>query len=253
MSFEVVLLKPWIINMNKILLLVLVGILSLSAQSCSSVSEFNDAKKELENNTAKPSSIIVNATGKKAEAEAEEEAEEETEIAAQVVGLVPATNPEIRVKGNVRGRQDPFSVITVQPQLFVEEVSDDKKSDTLIQKSPIDASRKEITSTPILEPAEPFVPTLAQNVQIAGLIEVDGRPKLIVQAPEETSSRYVEVGQYLSNGQILVKSIDMNHFPTPLVILEQSGVEVAKAIGEKTEEASEVSSSGSLPIAALTQ
>ena len=243
--------------MNKIVLLVLAGILSLSAQSCSSVSKFDDAKKDLEKNTAKPNSILVNASGKKAEAEAQEQAEaeaqketeEETEMAAQVVGLVPATNPEIRVRGNVRGRQDPFSVITVQPELIVEEEisDDDQKSTTLVRRSPRNSRRDEITSTPSLEPAES---TLAQEVKITGLIELDGRPKLIVEAPGETSSRYVEVGQYLSNGQILVKRIDMNHFPTPLVILEQSGVEVAKAIGE---EALETSSAGSLPVAALTQ
>ena len=57
-----------------------------------------------------------------------------------------------------------------------------------------------------------------------------------MQAPEENNARYVEVGQYLSNGQILVKSIDPNHFPTPLVILEQSGIEIAKAIGEDPED-----------------
>ena len=67
---------------------------------------------------------------------------------------------------------------------------------------------------------------------ISGLYEANGRTKLIVQAPEENTSRYVEVGQYLSNGQVLVKSIDKNHFPTPLIILEQSGIEVAKTIGE---------------------
>ena len=42
----------------------------------------------------------------------------------------------------------------------------------------------------------------------------------------------MEVGQYLSNGKVLVKSIDRNHLPTPRVILEQSGVEVSKDIGE---------------------
>ena len=45
----------------------------------------------------------------------------------------------------------------------------------------------------------------------------------------------------------------MNHFPTPLVILEQSGVEVAKAIGETTDESSTISSTSSLPVASLTQ
>ena len=252
--------------MNKIVLLVLAGILSLSAQSCSSVSKFNDAKKDLEKNTAQPSSIRVNATGNKAETQAnkeakakekaEAEAKKEMEMAAKISGLVPATNPEMRVRGNVRGRQDPFSAITVEPELVLEEdISADKKSETPIRRSRRGNRNQETTSNPSLETdTSPFEPTLAQDVKITGLIVFDGRPKLIVEAPEETSSRYVEVGQYLSNGQILVKSIDMNHFPTPLVILEQSGVEIAKTIGDEgSGEESEISLTDSLPIAAITR
>jgi hypothetical protein len=249
--------------MNKIVLLVLAGILLLSAQSCSSVDKFNDAKQDLKDNTATPNNVLKNAKDAKAEAEiktpteteAQQEAEttEETEIATQVLGLVPATNPEIRVRSNVRGRQDPFSVITVQPKLIQEETDDDKnKSTTSSEEFDKDNTNRTTVSKPQSSPPA-FEPTLAQNVIISGLIEVDGRPKLIVEAPEESSSRYVEIGQYLSNGQILVKSIDMNHFPTPLVILEQSGVEVAKAIGEKTEELSAINSNDSLSVAALTR
>lgn len=248
--------------MNKIVLLVLAGFILVSAQSCSSVAKFNNAKKDLENETAKPSSIIVNATGKKAEADAKQatEADEEAEVTAeeaenvtQIAGLVPATNPEFRVRGNVRGRQDPFSVITVQPELIVEEEEVKENQSNLPQRRTARNTKRVNVDASNTNSEPVFEPVLAQNVVISGLIEVDGRPKLIVQAPEETSSRYVEVGQYLSNGQILVKSIDMNHFPTPLVILEQSGVEVAKAIGESTDESSTISSSDSIPLAALTQ
>ena len=78
---------------------------------------------------------------------------------------------------------------------------------------------------------------------------------MIVKAPEEDNSRYVEVGQYLSNGQILVKKIDRNHFPTPLVILEESGVEVSKTIGETPEESRNRISSlpSSLPVPAIPE
>ncbi|MEO1006491.1 MAG: hypothetical protein AAFW67_11720, partial [Cyanobacteria bacterium J06638_38] len=89
---------------------------------------------------------------------------------------------------------------------------------------------------PILEPS------LAQEVIISGLYEANGSTKLIVQAPEEDTSRYVEVGQYLSNGQVLVKRIEQDSFDFPLIILEESGIEVAKTIGISAEdEADDVS------------
>ncbi len=258
--------------MNKIVLFVLTGIVLFSAQSCSSVSKFEDAKQDLQDNTANPNNVLKNAKDTKAarEAKAQEKSEsqqnaqlsEETEIAAGVSGLIPATNPEIRVRGNVRGRQDPFSVITVQPKLV--QVQDEKAVDdvnnskTPLEKSGSDDTTRSVVnnppqgSSPTSEPEQPE-PTLARNVIISGLIEVDGKPKLIVEAPEESSSRYVEVGQYLSNKKILVKSIDMNHSPTPLVILEQYGVEVKVPIGKKTEELSTINSDDSLSVAALTR
>ena len=251
--------------MNKIVLLVLAGVLLFSAQSCSSVSTFEDVKQDLKDNTANPNNALKNAKDAKAatevkaqkETEAQQNAQvsQETEIAAQVLGLVPATNPEIRVKGNVRGRQDPFSVITIQPKLVQnEEVVDDTSTSNIpSQRFNSKNTNPTVVSSPPQTSLPTFEPTLAQNVIISGLIEVAGRPKLIVEAPEESSSRYVEVGQYLSNGQILVKSIDMNHFPTPLVILEQYGVEVEVAIGEKTEELSTINSDDSLSVAALTR
>ena len=75
---------------------------------------------------------------------------------------------------------------------------------------------------------------MAENVVITGLVESSDRIELIVRAPEETSARYVEIGQYLSNGQVLVKRIE-HSFPTPVVILEQNGVEVKKPVGEVNE------------------
>lgn len=76
-------------------------------------------------------------------------------------------------------------------------------------------------------------PTLARNVEVTGVVEVGGVPQAIVKAPNESSSRYVGVGQRLSNGQVLVKRIEMNDSASPVVILEQYGREVAKRVGEK--------------------
>ncbi|NEO97730.1 MAG: hypothetical protein F6K58_03285 [Symploca sp. SIO2E9] len=90
-------------------------------------------------------------------------------------------------------------------------------------------------------PVVPFAPELpvlpepeqARGVEITGVIQVGGVPSAIVKVPNEPD-RYVRVGQRLSNGQVLVKRIEMNRGPEPVVILEQYGIEVAKRVGDKS-------------------
>ncbi|NDJ16677.1 hypothetical protein [Myxacorys almedinensis] len=76
-------------------------------------------------------------------------------------------------------------------------------------------------------------PTLAEAVEVSGIIVVRGMPQAIVKAPNESTSRYVGAGQRLSNGQILVKRIEMNGGSDPIVVLEQNGIEVSRGVGEK--------------------
>jgi hypothetical protein len=61
-------------------------------------------------------------------------------------------------------------------------------------------------------------------------VEVGGESRAIVKVPNEPD-RTVREGDRLLNGQVLVKRIDARG-PTPVVILEQYGVEVARRIGE---------------------
>jgi hypothetical protein len=74
-------------------------------------------------------------------------------------------------------------------------------------------------------------PTLAEGVAVTGVIQVNGVPHAIVEAPGQ-QSRYVKQGDYLANGQVLVKRIEASRGRTPVVILEQAGIEVAKRVGE---------------------
>jgi hypothetical protein len=85
---------------------------------------------------------------------------------------------------------------------------------------------------PSLPPAPPET-TLANGVMVMGVIQIGEQAQAIVQVPNEATSRYVQVGQRLSNGQVLVKRIELNAGAEPLVILEQYGVEVSKAVGEQ--------------------
>jgi hypothetical protein len=79
----------------------------------------------------------------------------------------------------------------------------------------------------------PPLPTanLANAVEVSGVVMVGGVAQAIVKAPNEETSRYVRVGQRLSNGQVLVKRIEMNGGSDPIVILEENGVEVSRAVG----------------------
>lgn len=92
---------------------------------------------------------------------------------------------------------------------------------------------------PLPPPPPPFIPelpqlpepTVAQGIQVTGVVQVAGIPRAIVKVPNEPS-RSVTVGDRLANGQVLVKRIEMNRGPTPVVILEQYGVEVARRVGD---------------------
>ena len=218
--------------MNKAVLLILAGTVVFLTEGCSVFSNFADSQKELEENV-KPISVQVN-TSKRADIEETEtelaNLEEEVEPIQEIAGLIPATNPDVRVRSIVRGRNDPFSLVTLNPRIEIEQ-----KEEANYRNSgfPGNGNQENGNGESDLDfPESIVVPTLAKDVIISGLYEANGKTKLIVQAPEEDASRYVEVGQYLSNGQILVKSIDKDHFPTPLIILEESGIEVAKTIGE---------------------
>lgn len=90
------------------------------------------------------------------------------------------------------------------------------------------------TSSPALPPPPPLLqPDLARTVAITGVVQVGSEPQAIIKVPNEATSRYVKVGQRLANGQVLVKRIEINEGADPIVILEQYGIEVGRAVGEE--------------------
>lgn len=202
-------------------------------------SNFAEVKENSQENILDPNQTDPNNAANNSQTQTEQPATETTaekpDPNQQVAGLIPATNPDLRVRSSIRGRQDPFAIINVKPKIELikkEEPTAEKKS--LARSLPSIPTLNRSTSIPSIPSEQPAVspePTLANDVVISGLIKINGETKIIVNAPGETSSRYVGVGQYLSNGQILVKRIEADR-QTPLVILEQSGIEVAKAVGE---------------------
>lgn len=90
-----------------------------------------------------------------------------------------------------------------------------------------------VATAPQLIPQLPQLPepTQARGIEVSGVVEVGGTSVAIVKVPNEPA-RYVREGQRIANGQVLVKRIEMNRGPSPVVILEQYGVEVARGVGE---------------------
>lgn len=164
-------------------------------------------------------------------------------------GLIPSTNPQSRVQEVQRGRSDPFAIVPLQPTITVAE------PEAGTSPPPPPPSPPETTNSTPEPPVEPAYvpppplpePTLAQAVEVQGVVQVDGRVHAIVKAPEEPSSRYITSGQRLSNGQVLVKEIILRGMGEPAVVLEQYGVEVVRSVGEEPNASSDQDQAGSNP------
>lgn len=234
--------------MNKTLLLVLTGTVALSVEGCSYISDFAEKRKEIENPPTISTTVKASASEKEAKSSDSQEESLDSENAdavkrtQNVAKLIPSTDPSVRIQSSIRGRQDPFGIISVKPNVEIKEDPKAVRKNTIQNRpeiSPRVRRPPEIKSTPTIENTETAPKAdLAENVLITGLVQFGDRIKIILQAPEETSSRYVEVGQYVSNGQVLVKRIDPS-FPTPMVVLEQGGIEVTKVVGQTKEETTE--------------
>jgi len=199
------------------------------------------------------SSVSPSSTAKPAQAFAKPTVSAKDPVKSGIVGLLQSTDPSERARQVQRGistGKDPFSSvppivsfkvpITLPPGT---ESTVPSGSQTPVTPKPEVSTKPDIGSKPVAmlpkpeqkSPIRPLPPlpdsSLAKAVQVTGVIVVGGLPQAIVQAPNEATSRYVQVGQRISNGQVLVKRIEMNNGSDPIVILEQNGVEVARAVG----------------------
>jgi Tfp pilus assembly protein PilP len=87
-----------------------------------------------------------------------------------------------------------------------------------------------LPNTPNAKPA-PVTPTsLAESIEVTGVVQVGGKWSVIVKEPHTSSSRYVSVGEYLGNGRVLVKKILSPGTTEPVVVLQQNGVEIRKTL-----------------------
>jgi hypothetical protein len=161
--------------------------------------------------------------------------------------LIASTNANQRVQDVQRNRPDPFARVATAPIVQVERTAQPAQpaqSAAPQQSRPNNGSGglqpSQLAPIPNLVPgagrATPQLPpepqpSLARAVQVSGVVQIGNVPYAIVTAPNEPTSRYVRVGQMLSNGEVLVKRIDMSQGYEPVVVLEQLGVEVVRSVG----------------------
>ncbi len=139
-----------------------------------------------------------------------------------VAGLIQPTSPNQRMPEIVAGRSDPFAAVATTQAV--------NPPTNLVPKIvPLPRPPQASVAPPVLTPAAPPV-DLANAVEVTGVMQAGRDVMAIVKAPEEQTSRYVRVGDYLSNGKVLVKRIDAAKMGEPVVVLEQNGVEVIRPI-----------------------
>jgi len=177
--------------------------------------------------------------------------------------LISSTNPDQRLRGIQSARPDPFALLPTSPAITI--TRDSQASDGaqgtgstgsgIIERglpirsssgggsSRIPSGTQAMLPRPI--PVLPDIPRLprslpealapqpelARAVNVSGVVQIGSVVYAIVDAPDEPSSRYVQVGQRLSNGEILVRRIDFNGSDSS-VILEQAGMQVVRRVGD---------------------
>lgn len=176
--------------------------------------------------------------------------------------LISSTNPDQRLRGIQSARPDPFALVPAPPSITItrdsqpsgnQEGSSSTGSGSgqgLPARSPAGdpSSRRSAGTQAMLPQPIPILPDiprlprslpaalspqpeLARAVNVSGVVQIGSAVYAIVDAPDEPSSRYVQVGQRLSNGEILVRRIDINGSDSS-VLLEQAGMQVVRRVGD---------------------
>ncbi len=251
---------------NKYFKITLVAILSLVITSCSSGSEQQSSDPPASTSTPKKIAKIPSQGFKNPVVPGKNES---LIAASKVSNLIEITNGKEREAVVSKGRPDPFAKIGGQivpilpnrirrnttkkrvpflPNLIIRQKKPRKITQPTNKKVIASATQKKPKLTPVLPKVLPQVvpspklvsvlppppkPTLAQAVSVSGVVLIGKEPQAIIKVPDESTSRYVQVGQRLANG-LLIKRIEMNEGSEPTVILEQYGIEVAKMVGEET-------------------
>lgn len=184
-----------------------------------------------------------------------------------VPGLLQPTNAMARVPSIVVGRRDPFAMVPSSVPPIVISTASPATPKVAVAPLPAPAANKFPRSAklppitlpplaarsplgslptfpnsaalpPVSVPAVPVAPvapppsrtSLADAIEVSGVVQVGGKWNVIVKEPNAMSSRHVAVGDYLENGKVLVKQIVAAGNSNPVVVLQQNGVEIRKSV-----------------------
>ncbi len=234
--------------MKKLTLILVCNLLLL--QSCTT----SGGNKSTSNNQQVEPQPQATPANNQVQAQKKEPEPEESDILASsesipVPGLLPSTDPQKRERETVKGRKDPFGLITPNSTITspeaIEAVNRKFDADT-------DKLQKCIGQGESGSGSQKSAPQInkARGVLVSGIINLEGENVAIIQTEDIPYQYQVAEGAYISGGEVLVKSISL---PTPdnsipYLVLEQSGVEVVRKVGQG-QELSELSDSSvvSLP------
>lgn len=173
---------------------------------------------------------------------------------AAMPNLIPPTTTAERIPQISAGRPDPFASLGLMPTVTQKPVVSAVPSAATVAAVPVVATPAQIAPPPpVAFPAPAPLPellpaplnagelpnvtvpgsvqpySLAEAIEISGVVEVAGKTNVILQVPNEHTSRYAAVGERLGNGKVLIKRVEMGL--EPVVILEQEGREIARSVG----------------------
>ncbi len=171
-----------------------------------------------------------------------------------VKGMIQTTNSQARLSQiSMTGRRDPFAaLLPASIQLPAQKVAHAPARQT-VQQAPIQQTPQSIAQSPLpLTPIAALPPlpmsqtpltiappaisqtSLADAVQITGVVQIGGKAMAIIQSPEEGTARYVKPGDSVANGRVLLKRIIMSKNGEPTIVLQENGVEVTKSVGSSS-------------------
>ncbi len=130
---------------------------------------------------------------------------------------------EKKISTDSKQARDPFTSTVINPV---------PKLEALLAKpkEPPNLRAAIVVRTSTRTKIEPPDTKAAEGTVVTGTVEIGGTIYAIIQATDEPTPRNVRAGQMISNGRVLVKRIDTNAEP-PIVVLQQNGVEVLRAVG----------------------
>ena len=163
-----------------------------------------------------------------------------------VPNLIPPTNAAERETAVATGRPDPFAALLMTPTIVSTQPVAPVTSPIATVPVPAAPITAPITMAP---PAAGTLPTfqpgginsipapapvlsVAEVIEVSGVVQAGSKTSIIVKVPDEQTSRYAGVGERLANGRVLIKRVEMGS--EPVVILEQDGREFAKSIGSSS-------------------